>query len=171
MVEIKVIIFDWGDTIMRDFPEFKGPMIYWPYVEVVNGAEEALKSLCGKFTCCLASNAGDSDATLMGLALQRTNIRKYFQYLFTSKELGTKKPNPDFYKKILDILNFKSQECVAVGNDYEKDIVPAGIFGIKTIWLSTMKDPGYGKKADLIIKSMQELPLAIEKIQQLQDKC
>jgi HAD superfamily hydrolase (TIGR01509 family) len=167
---INTIIFDWGDTVMRDFPESKGAMVYWPHVEVVNGAEEALKSMHQKFTCCLTSNAGDSDATMMGLALERINIRQYFQYLFTSKELGTKKPNPDFYKNILDKLNVKPQECVAVGNDYEKDIVPAGTLGIKTIWLSTMKNMVSGEKADYIIKSMQELPLAIEKLQQLTDR-
>ena len=139
-------------------------MIYWPHVEVIDGAEEALKSLYRKFTCSLASNAGDSDAILMGLALERTNIRQYFQYLLTSKELGTKKPNPGYYQAILDKLNVKPQECVAVGNDYEKDIAPAGMLGIKTIWLSTLKSTVSGNPADFIIESMHELPLAIMKI-------
>jgi HAD superfamily hydrolase (TIGR01509 family) len=167
---IKLVIFDWGDTVMRDFPEYKGPMIHWPYVEVIDGAEEALKSIHQEFICCLASNAGDSDAAMMGLALEQVKIRQYFQYLFTSKELGTKKPNHDFYETILEKLNVKPEECIAVGNDYEKDILPAGTIGIKTIWLICGENAVPGKIPDVIIQSMHELPLAIEKIQQLQDK-
>jgi len=28
MNKTKAIIFDWGDTVMRDFPEYQGPMAY-----------------------------------------------------------------------------------------------------------------------------------------------
>ena len=55
------IVFDWGDTVMRDFPEFKGPMTLWPRVEAVDGVTEALESLYQDTVCCLASNAGEVD--------------------------------------------------------------------------------------------------------------
>jgi len=45
MNKIKAIIFDWGDTVMCDFPEYTGPMAYWPKVEVVPGIEKALQQL------------------------------------------------------------------------------------------------------------------------------
>jgi len=28
---IKALIFDWGDTVMRDFPDCKGPMADWEH--------------------------------------------------------------------------------------------------------------------------------------------
>jgi len=34
---IRALIFDWGDTVMRVFPEFSGPMAHWPRVEAVHG--------------------------------------------------------------------------------------------------------------------------------------
>ncbi|EHK8978101.1 HAD family hydrolase, partial [Vibrio vulnificus] len=38
-----VYLFDWGDTLMVDFPEQNGKMCEWAIVEAVNGAHEALK--------------------------------------------------------------------------------------------------------------------------------
>jgi FMN phosphatase YigB (HAD superfamily) len=169
MERIEAVIFDWGDTVMQDFPEYKGPMVYWPRVKVVDGVVEALKSIRPEIICCLASNAGDSDAVLMGLALERANIRPYFHYLFTSKELGVKKPDPGFYKVILEKIKLKPQQCIAVGNNYHNDIAPAGKIGIKTIWLSDAKDKDSAKTPEVIIGSMQELPSAIKKIHQLRD--
>jgi putative hydrolase of the HAD superfamily len=74
MNKTKAIIFDWGDTIMRNFPEYPGPMAYWPRVEAVTGINDALQHLQKDFICCLASNAVNSDAGLMGLALSRVNL-------------------------------------------------------------------------------------------------
>jgi putative hydrolase of the HAD superfamily len=120
MNKMKAIIFDWGDTVMRDFPEYTGPMAYWPQVEPVEGIDDALKQLQKSFICYLASNAGDSDAALVAAALSRVNLRQYFRYLFTSHELGVKKPDPAFYREILSRITLKPEQCAAVGNDYTK---------------------------------------------------
>lgn len=149
---------------MHDFPEFKGPMADWPRVEAVDGIVDTLAYVQQKLICCLASNAGDSDAELMGLALERVNVRRYFHYLFTSKELGARKPDPDFYIGILKILNIKPQECVAVGNDYEKDIAPAKSVGMRTIWFSLISPSKAGSSADFAISSMKDLASVLEKI-------
>jgi HAD superfamily hydrolase (TIGR01509 family) len=162
MRRLKLVIFDWGDTVMRDIPGFKGPMVYWPRVEVMDGVEQALKDIHRKFTCCLASNADDSDAELIGMALERVNIKQYFHHLFSSKELGTKKPDAGFYRKILKKIDIQPGECIAVGNDYEKDILPAVSLGIKTVWLSPITPPG--TRADVIIKSMNELPSVLAEL-------
>ncbi|MFY9813176.1 MAG: HAD family hydrolase [Dehalococcoidales bacterium] len=157
----KTIIFDWGDTVMRDFQEYPGAMAYWPHVEAVAGIEKALQQLRKDFICCLASNAVDSDTGLMGLALSRVNLDQYFQYLFTSRELGYKKPDPAFYREILRKLQLKPEECITVGNDYDKDIVPAKSVGMHTIWVSTHPGSITAPCADCTISSMDELALVI----------
>jgi FMN phosphatase YigB (HAD superfamily) len=161
---LKAVIFDWGDTIMRDLPGFTGPMVNWPYVEIIDGAKEALETIHRELICCLASNANDSDAAKMGLALERVNIKQYFRYLFTSKELGARKPDIAFYQSILDKMGMSSGECVVIGNDYEKDIMPAWQTGIKTIWFAPGLDSATGKAADFVIRSMNELPTIITKM-------
>ena len=164
MNKTRAIIFDLGDTVMRDYPEYPGPMAYWPKVEAVSGIEKALQQLQKDFTCCLASNALDSDAGLMGIALSRVNLRRYFQYLFTSRELGFKKPDPAFYREILRTLQLKPEDCIAVGNDYEKDIVPAKSVGMHTVWFSTHPGSRVAPCADYSITTMDELVAVIEKL-------
>ncbi|HJX36783.1 MAG TPA: HAD family hydrolase [Dehalococcoidales bacterium] len=162
MNKTKAIIFDWGDTVMRDFPEYQGPMAYWPEVEIVAGIGKTLQQLQKDFICCLASNAVDSDAELMGIALSRANLRPYFQHLFTSRELGFKKPDPAFYREILTKLQLKPEDCIAIGNDCEKDIIPAKSVGINTIWFSTHPGSIAAQCADYTITSMDELVPVIE---------
>jgi HAD superfamily hydrolase (TIGR01509 family) len=168
MKTLKAAIFDWGDTIMRDLPGFTGPMVNWPHVEIIDGVKETLETIHRGLICCLASNANDSDAVKMGLALERVNIRQYFRYLFTSKELGAKKPDIAFYQNMIDKMGISSGECVVIGNDYEKDIMPAWQTGIKTIWFTPGLNTATEKAADFIIKSMNELPIMIAKMQRQQ---
>jgi putative hydrolase of the HAD superfamily len=162
MNKTKAIIFDWGDMVMRDFPAYPGPMAYWPEVEAVAGIETALQQLRKDFICCLASNAVDSDAGLMDISLSRVNLRQYFQYLFTSRELGFKKPDPEFYREILRKIQLKPEQCISVGNEYQKDIVPAKSVGMYTIWFSTHSGSIAAPCVDYVITSMNELVPVVE---------
>jgi FMN phosphatase YigB (HAD superfamily) len=164
MNALKAVIFDWGDTVMRDFPEYKGPMAYWPIVEIIKGIDKTLEYLQNKLICCLASNAGDSDAELMGIALSRTNLRPYFQHLFTSHELGAKKPDPIFYSQLLRKLDLEPEQCIVVGNDYQKDIVPAKSIGMITIWFSQHTDAASVPCADYSIDSIDKSLFILEEL-------
>ena len=158
----KAIIFDWGDTLMRDHPDIPGPMASWPTVELIPGAAEALAALDPFLICCVASNAGASDAELMGQALDRVGIRTYFHHLYTSKELGAAKPEPRFFTEIASRLGVTPAECVIVGNDYAKDIAGAKAVGMRTVWLKGDEaQPAEAPHADVIIRSMAELPNVI----------
>jgi FMN phosphatase YigB (HAD superfamily) len=161
---IKAIIYDWGDTVMRDFPEYKGSMANWPKVEIIAGVDKSLNYLHKDLICCLASNAGDSNSELMSIALSRVNLRQHFDYLFTSHELNFKKPDPMFYREILRRLMLEPEECVVIGNDYHKDIVPAKSIGMLTIWFTGTSAPKIAPCADYLIDSMDKSVNVIEKI-------
>ena len=160
-MKVRAIVFDWGDTLMRDFSLFDGPMADWPHVEAIEGIEDVLPRLHGKYICCVASNAGYSDAELMGRALERVNIRRHFMHLFTSKELGAKKPSPVFFAQIERRIGVPGEECIFVGNDYSKDIVPAKEAGMQTILFSEEMQ-GFTPCADVVIDSMRDLGSAVE---------
>ena len=157
---IRAIIFDWGDTLMRDFP-YDGAMVDWPRVEAIPGAKQALKCLYQRFVCAVASNAGLSDGELMAQALDRVGMRRFFRHFFTSKELGREKPAPEFFREILRRMDVHPQECIMVGNSYEKDIAPAKAVGMRTVWLSEDGAEGDHPCADVIIRSMDELEAAL----------
>jgi putative hydrolase of the HAD superfamily len=154
---IQAIVFDWGDTLMRDFSQFEGAMVDWPRVQQMPGVLETLESLTGLAVLCVASNAGDSDAELMGRALERAGIRRFFDHLWTSRELGAAKPAPAFFQAILRELELEAEACVMVGNEYEKDIVPAKTSGMRSVWLAPSPAPE-APDADAIIHCMEELP-------------
>ena len=68
---IRVVMFDWGDTVMRNLPGSTGPMAVWPRVEAVPGIAEALSILHPHHHLLLATNAEDSGAGLVRAALAR----------------------------------------------------------------------------------------------------
>lgn len=163
MTDKRILVFDWGDTLMRDFPQYPGPMFHWPEVEIIPGVREALEQVDRAFVCCVASNAGSSDAGLMKLALGRVGIARSFQHFFTSKELGSNKPDVRFFREIVFRLEIDPHEGVMIGNDYAKDIVPAKSIGMRTILLSDRSSAAESPHADHVIASMTSLAETIRR--------
>ncbi len=161
---VKAIIFDWGNTLMRDFTQYQGPMAYWEKVEVIEGVESLLKSLNQKYILCVATNAGCSDTSLMIKALERGNIKQYFNFFFSSKDLGYTKPDPLFFKTIANNINIIPQECLMIGNDYKKDIEGALSVGMKTIHFNELNEPVLNTKADHTISKLKDVSVIIEKL-------
>lgn len=157
-----VLIFDWGDTIMRDL-NLSGAMKDWPTVEWVPGAEEMLKQVSISFICCIATSANYSDTADMVSALQRVGAEKYFSHFLSSKDLGYSKPNPDFFSAIVKNLGLEPGNCVSIGNLYEKDIVPAKSAGLKTIWFNEHKAYGRWPMADHTIHNWKQLTDVLNK--------
>ena len=156
----RAVVFDWGDTVMRDFGH-PGPMAHWDTVEVVPGVRDALARLEKSYVLSLASNAGDSDGSLMAQALERVHLRKHFVHLWTSKELGARKPDPAFFHAICDRLQLPPAAVMLVGNDYYKDIAPAKAVGMGTVWFNPSNAPCPGDAADQCIVDMRVLPETI----------
>lgn len=160
----KYLLFDWGDTLMVDFKDYSGPMAKWPEVAWINGAKEALNKLYKDYYCVIASNSGDSDKELLLKAFERVNGHHFIHKIFASRDIGYEKPNPDFYRFILNSLNITACETLMVGNDYLKDIKAAKIAGIKTIFLTNSNDIESYPEADILIDSMDKLPDAVKEL-------
>ncbi len=154
---IQALIFDWGDTIMRDFPEKEGPMVLWDHVEWIPGAEKALKQLHDKFVMVIATNAGQSDTQAMIKALERVGAGQYFQYYFSSKDLKFEKPDVRFFKTICEQIGLLPEQCAMIGNLYEKDIIGAKQSGMFTVLFDEKQSEGKYLLADKVIADMEEL--------------
>ena len=131
---IQTIVFDWGDTLMRDDPSREGPMYLWDTVETLPGVHEVLSFLSPKYILCVATNAGCSDTAAMRKALARAGINDFFPYAFSSADLGVAKPDPAFFFAIAAHLSLNPFQCLMIGNSYEKDIAGAEAAGWNTIW-------------------------------------
>jgi FMN phosphatase YigB (HAD superfamily) len=161
MGNIKAIIFDWGDTVMRVFNE-KGPMFQWKQVEWIPSMERALKLVAHRFLCCIATGAKDSDTQMMIKALERLGADEYFHAFFSEKDLNIPKPDPDFFRTICKKIKHKPEEVVMVGNSYERDIEPAKSIGMKTLFFNEKKLPGDYPDADQVITCMNQLVVMID---------
>jgi putative hydrolase of the HAD superfamily len=158
---LKALIFDWGDTIMRDFPEKPGPMYLWDQVEWIPGAEQALKELHDKFVMVIATNAGQSDTLAMIKALRRVGADKYFRYFFSSKDLKYEKPDVRFFQSIASQISVLPERCAMIGNLYEKDIVGAKQCGMFTVLFDEKQSIGNCTDADKVIFRMEQLPKVV----------
>lgn len=154
---IRAVVFDWGDTLMRDFG-LPGPMADWPRVEVLPGAPEALRALQRRCRLVVASNAQASGAGLIRCALDRGGIGALFEAVFSSKEMGSAKPDPAFFLAVLDAMAVPPEEAVSIGNDPVKDIRPASAIGMRTVLLDLEGRSAFHPDADAVARSWREVP-------------
>lgn len=159
MNNIKYLLFDWGDTLMVDYPEYKGAMVNWEKVSPMPEVAETIPQISALYKCAVASNAVESNAELMKQAFARIGLDRYFSLFITSKELGAVKPASAFFERIACRLNLDISELCMIGNDYEKDISGAKNAGMKTIFITSQQSnfphadyiiPTFGKIKDIL---------------------
>jgi len=160
---IRAIVFDWGNTLMRVFPESHGPMAYWPRVEAMPGVIPALVELRSIYPLYLATNASDSDANLVRFALRRLGLEDFFVDIFTSKELQARKPNPLFYQSVLHVCGFIADEVVVMRDGYHADVLGARQAGLHAIWYNhaLLPSPIDPPMHDVEIQAMSDLPAVL----------
>ena len=152
------VLFDWGDTLMRDFPEFSGPMAAWPHVEVLPNVKEVLVELRPQWTLALATNSIDSDETEIWEALDRVGLRALLDKVFCFQTIGHSKPAPDFFDYIVKDLGVDRHRMVMVGDGFEKDVLGANRSGIRGIWFNESSTEVRIGKMHRTISNFQSLP-------------
>ena len=133
---MNIYLFDWGDTLMVDFPDVIGKMCDWEIVKAVSGAKEALEALSKHSQIYIATGAADSTELEIKLAFERVGLSKFISGYFCKANLGLSKGSPEFFETILAKLNTPAINVTMVGDDFEKDIKPAIAVGIQSIWFT-----------------------------------
>ena len=155
---IDTIVFDWGDTLMRVFPEFPGRMADWPKIDLMPGVEACLRQLPEGLTLVVASNAEDSTAHDIERALERVAIAGDFDHVFAWRDLGSRKPSPVFYASLLRKLGNTAVQCLAVGDSLKDDVLPAVATGMCAVLVCA--NPSEGSLSDeyAVIATLEHLP-------------
>jgi len=130
------ILFDWGDTVMRDDPAMTTPMVEWDAVHVVKGIADVLAYLhtSGR-RIVLATSASISDEKQIWGALARGGLDKYFSRIFCFKNTYLPK-GEEFYRHILNDLNIPATDTLMVGDSFEKDVQTPNSLGMFAIWFN-----------------------------------
>jgi FMN phosphatase YigB (HAD superfamily) len=131
----EIYLFDWGDTLMIDFPGVPGKMCDWDRIEMVKGAEDTLKFLSQRAKIYIATGAAESTEKEIEAAFNRVGLAEYISGYFCKSNLGVTKGNPDFLLSILKKLGKDPNLVTMVGDNLEKDIEPAIMCGFHAVWL------------------------------------
>ena len=158
----RCLLFDWGDTVMRVFPEYEGPMSAWPRVEAVGGIRETLTALRPDWTTVLATNAADSEEWEIWSALERVELKKLIDRVYCYRGVGHRKSEPAYLEYVLADLGIVANDAVMVGDDFEADVVSANRAGVRAIWFH--EDGAEGRTGALhrTIHDLHELPEALK---------
>ncbi len=132
--KINTLVFDWGNTLMREFPQYQGIMADWPQVEAMPGAKEALEVLKNRYKIVIATNAADSDADQIRLALERVGLSEPILSIFTPRQLGARKPALAFFRSIESVLSVPADQIAMIGDDYLADAFGSHRAGWHAIW-------------------------------------
>ena len=129
----------------------------------MEGAEEALEKLHGKYRLFLASNG---TASVQRRRMDSANLYRFFEDIFISQEIGAEKPALEFFEgAFAKIPNFDRSKTMIVGDRLSSDIRGGNIAGIATCWLNAdgkPRDPQI--HVDYELKSLAELPDLLEKL-------
>jgi putative hydrolase of the HAD superfamily len=88
--------------------------------------------------------------------LRRMGLLKYFDFIFSSSDLGFTKVYPECLKKVLKITGFEPNQAILVGHQY-KDFLGARLIGMKTLSINKVS-------ADYEVSNLSEIPEAISKL-------
>ena len=151
------ILFDWGDTVMRDDPDSSVPMVQWPAVQAVDGIAEVLAQLhASGRTCILATSAAISDEAQIRAALARADLDHYFSRIYCFKNTGLSKGEA-FYRHILEDLGLPASSALMVGDSFEKDVLAPNGAGIYAVWFNPRSDEVKSGENHITVHSMKEL--------------
>lgn len=129
----------------------------------IDGAEELLKALYGRYELYIASNG---TANVQERRIKSADIGKYFNGIFVSEHIGYEKPRKEFFDSCFaQIPDFDKEKAIIVGDRLSSDILGGINAGIKTCWFNRKgESPNPEIPADYEIHSLAELPALLERI-------
>jgi putative hydrolase of the HAD superfamily len=159
------VLFDWGDTVMRDYPERTAPMVEWENVEVIEGIADVLAYLHSSGRrIVLATSAEISDENQIRGALARGGgLDTYFSHIYCYKNTQLPK-GESFYRYILNDLQLSASDTLMVGDGFEKDIHIPNTLGIFAVWFNPKSDESRRDERYTTVHSMQELRTFFESL-------
>jgi len=80
----------------------------------------------------------------MHTVLEEFGLNHLFKDVIESSVVGVRKPDPQIFRLGVAALGLEPNQTVMIGDNYEKDILPAQSIGCRTMWLSSQGDKGDG---------------------------
>lgn len=119
----------------------------------VDGANDFLEYLSGRYYVCTASN---SELAQQKKRLEKAGMLSFVRKIFTSEEIGFAKPSEKFFEACkAELPQFEKEEIMLIGDSVTADVEGAKAYGFKTCWFNFGKEENAAcDKADYIINEL-----------------
>jgi putative hydrolase of the HAD superfamily len=97
---------------------------------------EVLENLSPRFQLAVVSNF---DGRLR-MILEQLGVSRSFKYIFLSSEFGADKPDPEIFRRALNVIHLEPSEVLHVGDDPERDWKAATTAGLSIFQLDRKKN-------------------------------
>lgn len=114
------------------YEHFAEAEVWELYPEVV----DVLEKLRPRFQLAVISNF---DGRLR-IILEHVGVSKFFSHIFVSSELGADKPDPEIFRRALNVIRLKPMEVLHVGDDPNRDWKTAAAAGLSIFELKRGKN-------------------------------
>ena len=102
--------------------------------DVFEGAEDLLQALYHTHNLYVVTNGLKE---MQYKRLKDSGLEKYFKKIFISEEIGSKKPDAEFFEHVFaNIENFIKAETIIIGDMLHADILGGFNAGIDTVWVN-----------------------------------
>ncbi len=120
-----------------------------------------MAALSKKYRLFLVSNG---TAIVQKGRLDSSGIRKYFEKIFVSQEIGANKPSEQYFDAVFaQIPGFDKTKAMIVGDSLSSDILGGINAGIATCWVNPSHAPANPKiPADYEIERLAQLDKLLE---------
>ena len=120
-------------------------------------AAEALRALATTHPLALVTNVW-APAPRWSPPLAAAGLTDLFRARVFSSDLGCIKPSPRLFHAALRELGVRPSDTLFIGDSLERDIRPAQALGMAAVLVG---EPGASREADLIVRSIADLPDAL----------
>lgn len=121
----------------------------------------AVRQLAPHFRLGLLSNFDDAQCGRE--VLGDTGVAHLFEAVIISAEVGLRKPNPQIYRRILEMMRLDAAEVLFVGDTPREDVKGPRDVGMRAAWISkgAAALPEGVPQPDFIIGDLAELPAVL----------
>jgi len=137
------------------------------YIRIDDNAAETLKQLHAKYKLGIVSNFAIPECVMKLLAAHQ--LTELLDVVIVSAAVNKRKPSPEIFQAALQKLQIAPENAVFVGDTVDADIKGANEVGMHTVYIERRIQKDLEQNCpDVTVKNLNELPSAIEKIEQLE---
>jgi putative hydrolase of the HAD superfamily len=122
---------------------------------LIEGAIDLMDSVKDRFTLSIITNGFKE---VQYIKMEESGLRKYFEHIFISEEVGYNKPSEDIFKFAMNKSGASiAENCLMIGDSLEADIHGAIGAGMKAIYLSPESVLGSNDENYITVNSLTQI--------------